>query len=258
MVPEGDIVRLVLRTITYADSGRLVGGLLSHAIVPYGSVMTISKRESQRLTRRAQIISAAREHFFEHGYADTGMSAIAAKLGGSKGTLWSYFPSKEALFAAVVEDTAAGIRSQVDMPPLGDGDPIERLTRLCRSVIERAISPIVISMFRLIGPLADRQPELTKIFFEQGPGKTQHMIGEYLRANFADLLWTDDYATAGKDLFALSAAEVHFARMWGVGDPPTARQKDAQARHAAHLFLRAYGKDADKLVPGDELNAKSA
>jgi len=34
--------------------------------------------------------------------------------------------------------------------------------------------------------------------------------------------------------------------------------KDAQARHAAHLFLRAYGKDADKLVPGDELNAKSA
>jgi len=46
--------------------------------------------------------------------------------------------------------------------------------------------------------------------------------------------------------------------MWGVGDPPTARQKDAQARHAAHLFLRAYGKDADKLVPRDELNAKSA
>jgi AcrR family transcriptional regulator len=137
--------------------------------------MTISKRESQRLARRAQIISAAREHFFEHGYADTGMSAIAAKLGGSKGTLWSYFPSKEALFAAVVEDTAAAIRSQVDMPPLGDGDPVERLTRLCRSVIERALSPIVIAMFRLIGPLADRQPELSKIFFEQGPGKTQHV-----------------------------------------------------------------------------------
>ena len=86
--------------------------------------MTISKRESQRLTRRAQIISAAREHFFEHGYADTNMSAIAAKLGGSKGTLWSYFPSKEALFTAIVEDTAAGIRNQIDMPALGDGDPV--------------------------------------------------------------------------------------------------------------------------------------
>jgi len=223
-------------------------------IVPYGLVMTIGKRESQRLARRAQIISAAREHFFEHGYADTGMSAIAAKLGGSKGTLWSYFPSKEALFAAVVEDTAAAIRSQMDMPPPGDGGPVERLTRLCRSIIERALSPIVIAMFRLIGPLADRQPELSKIFFEQGPGKTQHVIGEYLRANFADLLWTDDYETAGKDLFALSGAEAHFQRMWGVGDPPTARQKDAQARHAAHLFLRAYAHDPDKLVPRDALD----
>ena len=217
--------------------------------------MTISKRESQRLARRAQIISAAREYFFEHGYADTGMSAIAAKLGGSKGTLWSYFPSKEALFAAVVEDTAAGIRSQMAMPPLGDGDPVEKLTLLCRSVIERALSPMVIAMFRLIGPLADRQPELSKIFFEQGPGKTQHIIGEYLRANFADLLWTTDYDAAGKDLFALSGAEVHFARMWGIGDPPTARQKDAQARHAARLFFRAYAKDPEKLAPRDELNA---
>jgi TetR/AcrR family transcriptional regulator, mexJK operon transcriptional repressor len=212
--------------------------------------MTISKRESQRLARRAQIISAAREHFFEHGYADTGMSAIAAKLGGSKGTLWSYFPSKEALFAAVVEDTAAAIRSQVDMPPLGDGDPVERLTRLCRSVIERALSPIVIAMFRLIGPLADRQPELSKIFFEQGPGKTQHVIGEYLRQNFADLLWTTDYLTAGKDLFALSGAEVHFERMWGIGSAPNARERDAQARHAATLFLRAYAKNPEKLLTG--------
>jgi AcrR family transcriptional regulator len=217
--------------------------------------MAISKRESQRLGRRAQIISAAREHFFEHGYADTGMSAIAAKLGGSKGTLWSYFPSKEALFTAVVEDTAAGIRGQMEMLPLGDGDPVERLTRLCRSVIERALSPMVIAMFRLIGPLADRQPELSRIFFEQGPGKTQHVIGEHLSANFADLLWTDDYETAGKDLFALSGAEVHFARMWGIGGIPTAKEKDAHASHAAVLFLRAYAKEPEKLVPGDALNA---
>ena len=215
--------------------------------------MTIGKRESQRLSRRAHIISIAREHFFTHGYADTGMSAIAAKLGGSKGTLWNYFPSKEALFEAVVEDTAAGIRSQVDMPPLGDGEPVERLSRLCRSVIDRALSPIVIAMFRLIGPLADRQPEISRIFFEQGPAKTQHMIGEYLRENFSDILWTTDYLRAGKDLFALSGAEVHFERMWGIGVAPTTRQKDAQARHAAELFLRAYAHDPDKLVPRNSL-----
>jgi len=223
-------------------------------IVPYGIDMTIGKRESQRLARRANIIAVAREYFFEHGYADTNMSAIAAKLGGSKGTLWSYFPSKEALFEAVVEDTAAGVRRQMELPALGEGDPLERLTRLCRSVIERALSPTVISMFRLIGPLADRNPDISKIFFEHGPGKTQVVIGEYLRQNFSDILWTDDYLSAGRDLFALSGAEVHFHRMWGIGGVPTAKEKDAHARHAAILFLRAYAKDPDTLVPRDALN----
>jgi len=211
----------------------------------------ISKRESQRLTRRAQIIGVAREHFFEHGYDATGMSAIAAKLGGSKGTLWSYFPSKEALFAAVVEDTAAGIRSQIDLPT-EDGDPLERLTRLCRSVIERALSPIAISMFRLIGPVADRKPEVGRIFYERGPGLTQRMIGDYVRDHFADILWTTDYVEAGKTLVALSSAEMHFERLWGITSPPTAKQKDAQAKRAAQLFLRVYARDPVSLGLKDQ------
>ena len=68
------------------------------------------------------------------------MSGIAAALGGSKGTLWNYFPSKEALFAAVVEDTAAAIRGGIDFS--GQGDTVlDRLTNLCRTVIERMVSP---------------------------------------------------------------------------------------------------------------------
>src|SRR6185369_13165720 len=66
--------------------------LQCHSIVPYGPVMKIGKRETQRLARRAQIIAMAREHFFDHGYDGTSMSAIATALGGSKGTLWNYFP----------------------------------------------------------------------------------------------------------------------------------------------------------------------
>ncbi len=216
--------------------------------------MTIGKRESQRLARRSQIIAEARAHFFEHGYDATGMSAIAARLGGSKGTLWSYFPSKEALFAAVVEDTAAGIRSQLDLPA-DDLDPTERLIRLCRSIIDRALSPMAIAMFRLIGPVADRQPQVGKIFYERGPGATQILIGEYLREKCGDLLWTTDYVDAGKTLVALSSAEMHFERMWGIGNPPTAKRRDAQAERAALTFLRCYGRDPDKLVPPERLVA---
>jgi TetR/AcrR family transcriptional regulator, mexJK operon transcriptional repressor len=216
--------------------------------------MKIGKRESQRLEKRAQIIAIARQHFFEHGYDNTTMSAIAAQLGGSKRTLWSYFSDKDELFEAMLMDTAAGIRAQIDLPS-EQGDPVERLTRLCRSIIDRVLSPMVIAMFRLVGPLADRRPDISRMFFERGPGETQRLIGNYLRDNFADILWTTDFKAAGIDLVAFSSSEMHFERMWGLNAAPTAKEKDAQARRGALLFLRAYAREPDVVVPRDLLSS---
>lgn len=213
--------------------------------------MKISKRESQRLAKRAQIISVAREHFFEHGYDGTVLSAIATQLGGSKRTLWSYFPSKEALFAAVVEDTAAAIRGGIDFSGAGD-TPLERLTHLARTVIERMTSPIVLQMYRLVSPMSERSPELVQLFFERGPLRTQVLIGEFLRDHFADVLWATDFHEAGKDLVALAAGNMHFEGIWGISGPPTAKQKDARARTATILFLRAYARDPASLLPEHE------
>jgi len=224
-----------------------------YQIVP----MKIGKRETQRLEKRAQIIAIARQHFFEHGFDNTTMSAIAAQLGGSKRTLWSYFSDKEELFAAMLLDTAQGIRAQIDLPTDRD-DPLDLLIRVCRSIIDRVLSPIAISMFRLVGPLADRRPDISRMFYERGPGETQRLIGEYLRANFADILWTDDFRTAGIDLVAFSSAQLHFERMWGLSTPPTNKEKDARARRGALLFLRAYARDPDAYAPRAELAALEA
>ena len=54
-------------------------------------------------------MSVAREVFFEHGYSATSMSAIAARLGGSKGTLYNYFRSKEELFEAQLRDVCGAL-----------------------------------------------------------------------------------------------------------------------------------------------------
>lgn len=209
--------------------------------------MKISKRESQRLERRSQIIAVARQHFFEHGYDGTVMSAIATDLGGSKGTLWSYFPSKEELFAAVVEDTAAGVRGGIDVSGKGD-TPCEKLVIICRTVIERTTAPIVLQMLRLVSPMAERHPEIGRMFYERGPARTQLMIADYLRHNFAGLLWTDDYFEAGKDLVALASANFHFEGMWGIAGPLSAKEKDERAKKAALLFIRAYAKEPEALL----------
>lgn len=210
-----------------------------------------------RLERRANIIAVARQHFFEHGYSGTNMSAIAAKLGGSKGTLWSYFPSKEELFAAVIEDTAAGIRSNIDVSGPKD-DPVELLRRLARSIIDRALSPIVLSMFRLVGAEAGRQPLIGEIFYDRGPRSTQFMIGDFIKENLAEELWTSNYVEAGKTLFALSAAAIQIEQLWGREGALSSKERDQIAHRAALLFLRAYGKDPERFGRFDDMAAPFA
>lgn len=57
--------------------------------------------------RRKKIILEAWKIFREQGYQHTTMTMIATKLGGSKGTLYGYFSSKEELLLAAVDDIVA-------------------------------------------------------------------------------------------------------------------------------------------------------
>lgn len=53
--------------------------------------------------KRHEIVRIAAELFEELGYERTSMSAIAARVGGSKATLYGYFASKEDLLRAVLD-----------------------------------------------------------------------------------------------------------------------------------------------------------
>ena len=57
-------------------------------------------------SRRNAILEAAVELFKEKGYERASMNELARRLGGSKATLYGYYPSKEELFVAVVKAVA--------------------------------------------------------------------------------------------------------------------------------------------------------
>src|SRR3546814_17701069 len=56
--------------------------------------------------RRAAILWAAGQVFFEQGYAATSIDAIIERAGGSKRNIYSEFGSKEGLFTALVSESA--------------------------------------------------------------------------------------------------------------------------------------------------------
>ena len=81
-----------------------------------------SQEERRETTRRA-LISAARGHFAELGYAGTNTPAIAAAAGVTRGALYHHFADKEALFQAVVEEEHALLALAINGAGAGDDEP---------------------------------------------------------------------------------------------------------------------------------------
>ncbi|WP_294048982.1 TetR/AcrR family transcriptional regulator [Sphingopyxis sp.] len=119
--------------------------------------------------RRKAFVDAARELFFANGYAGTTMSSIASKVGGSKTTLWTYFPSKEDLFAAVVDDIVAqyGDALAIDLPL---DEPVPDVLRTFGNLLMTKLTATpILSLFRLVVGEAERFPHLAETFYERGP-----------------------------------------------------------------------------------------
>ena len=85
------------------------------------------------------ILDAARAGVAEHGYADLSMRAIARAVGCSVGTIYLYYASKDALYAALVDEAVAHLVESYQ-PAFGVEDPVERLEAFCRSYVRFAMT----------------------------------------------------------------------------------------------------------------------
>ena len=64
----------------------------------------VHPRQRRKEARPAELTAAALGLFVEKGFAGTRLDDVAARAGVSKGTLYLYFDSKEALFKAVIQE----------------------------------------------------------------------------------------------------------------------------------------------------------
>ncbi|MEV0735103.1 TetR/AcrR family transcriptional regulator [Streptomyces sp. NPDC050549] len=78
---------------------------------------------------RDKVLRTALQLFLQHGYAGTSMKAIATELGISAPALYWYFPSKEEIFASVLEMALADFWSAVK-GSLTEDDPLVRLRQM--------------------------------------------------------------------------------------------------------------------------------
>ena len=130
--------------------------------------------------RRKAFVDAARELVFANGYAGTTMSSIASKVGGSKTTLWTYFPSKEDLFAAVVDDIVAqyGDALAIELPL---DEPVPDVLRTFGNLLMTKLTATpILSLFRLVVGEAERFPHLAETFYDRGPRRGKARASDWV------------------------------------------------------------------------------
>jgi AcrR family transcriptional regulator len=132
-----------------------------------------ARTEEDKELRRRAILTVARQLFAERGLVGFAMAEVAARAGLVKGTLYLYWPTREELLLAVLEEllwqwldeldgrlddarAPAGPRklAAVVCDSLASYDPLARLLAVLQTVLEHNVSPATIRRFKTL--LAER------------------------------------------------------------------------------------------------------
>ena len=151
-----------------------------HETKPYGTVPfvstgnvasppTVAERRMTSDDRRAHYVEIALQLFMQHGFNGVSTDQLVAASGGSKATLYRYFPSKEALFAAIIDDVAAPALAAEGDDSWDAVDLAVGLRRIGRATADAALDPRTILLMRLAVGEHARFPQLAATLFEHGP-----------------------------------------------------------------------------------------
>ncbi len=201
------------------------------------------KGKSQRLSsrgeqRKAKILSAATKLFLSDGYGETSIDAIVEKSGGSKATLYSYYPTKADLFRAVVDS----IVTTQEGPELGSLENVrETLVTFSEHRLRIVFSSKHRALMRLIISERDRFPDIARMYYEQGPLHSHMVLRDYfeilIERGVLDIRSADE---ACEFFRGMLLHQLYIEQLYLGASPLSAEEFGVKARHVVDRFLEAY------------------
>lgn len=206
--------------------------------------MSESAWKDPRDQRREAILDVARAVFWEEGFAAASMSTIAARLGGSKATLYNYFRSKEELFAAYVREECGRFAEGVFHVDEGDSrDIASRLFEVGERFLTHITSDWATRVYQLVISEAHRTPELARVFYEAGPAEGNARLGKLLEeANARGQVEIENCEVAAQQFMSLCRGSLHFRHTLNLIPRPDPAQIKATIEEAVAIFMARYGK----------------
>lgn len=196
-----------------------------------------------RLTdrKRAAILDAAVAEFRQSGYEATSMDRIAARAGVSKRTVYNHFPSKEALFAQILQQLWDRSIDGLDLAYRGDRPLREQLLELVKQKLRLLHDPNFTDLARVAIAAWIHSPERAQEMLAR-MGDREEGLTAWIRAAAADgRLKAKDPLFASMQLQGLVKGFAFWPQIT-MGQPPlTSAQQQQVAEATVDMFLAYYG-----------------
>lgn len=195
----------------------------------------MSPRQARAEATRQSIIDAAVELFGDAGYGGTDMIDVIDHAATTKGTCYYYFPTKESLAAAIIEQS--NLKIAAAMAPIWESDarPMHKLIKATFGFIALTESDVIV---RVGYQLRQAMRQVSQAGSRRGFGDTQVIFASAIKRAVAD-----GHARAG--INAAEAAYTLFAALAGCrlladaqGDDPIDRLEQTW-----RTLLRAIAPD---------------
>ncbi len=196
------------------------------------------------LEKRAAILQAARQLFFDHGLADVKIDQVAKAAGVSKMTVYANFTDKAAIFESVVAEESSRMNDAFAQLQVAAGSIDVVLMLFGTEFMTFLMSPEVMRLDRMLGAEMNSHPDAGQGFYRAGPERMWQALCDVLVAAVArGEILTDDPRQAAEDLIALWLGMVplqyRFTEGMAIGPATIARRVD----HGVRIFMAAYGRN---------------
>jgi AcrR family transcriptional regulator len=143
-------------------------------------------RKRRKEARPSELTAAALELFVEKGFSATRLEEVAQRAGVSKGTLYLYFDSKEALFkAAIQEGIIPAVEEAEAIAAQHAGSAFELLEKLLENWWVRVGETQFAGIPKLVIAEARNFPEVAQFYDEKVIRRGQLLIGAALERGIA-------------------------------------------------------------------------
>ena len=172
------------------------------------------------------------------GFGLAGVDDIVAEAGVSKRTLYAHFPSKEALFGAIIEEWCDRFLTPLREAGIGHRDPRETLIDLGRTFLEVVLSPEGVKLYRVVIAEAPRFPDLGRVFYDSGYEPAARLLSDYICRKAEDGVFRDiDSRKAAEGFFQLVCGYAHDRMLLGIDVRDDSDDRTAHLALVTDIFL---------------------